>query len=335
MTKQVRIGLLHKKRGNFALQEMFAGPRKVVDTTSDEVAHHREALTEAGYAVTTIYWGPDFLRDLQASTVGLFFNVSSMAEAAILEELRLPYVGSSTPTIALATDKSLAKRLWQEAGLPTSPFRVACGEEDCADFRDQAPFSYPLFIKPVAGRGSAGIDATSVVHNYDELVAGVSRRYNSIGQPVLIERYLQGREITIGIVGNGRNARVLPLLEIVYRTGDLALSFDKKEADDDLFFCPARLTDAEREEITGLALRAYHTLGFCDFGRIDTKLTDQGAFLLEGNTFAGLTCTPAEKPHSYMGFMARAEGKGGKELLDEIVRAAIARLDAGQREDGC
>jgi len=76
-----------------------------------------------------------------------------------------------------------------------------------------------------------------------------------------------------------------------------------------------------------LALQAYRTLGFKDFGRIDTILTRDGPFLLEGNTFAGLMCTPKEKPHSYMGFMARAEGKNGKDLLDEIIQGAVKRLN--------
>ena len=76
-----------------------------------------------------------------------------------------------------------------------------------------------------------------------------------------------------------------------------------------------------------LARQAYHVLGFKDFGRIDTILTEEGPFLLEGNTFAGLMCTPQEKPHSYIGFMARAEGKDDKDLLDEIVQAAIKRLN--------
>jgi D-alanine-D-alanine ligase len=67
-------------------------------------------------------------------------------------------------------------------------------------------------------------------------------------------------------------------------------------------------------------------VGFSDYGRIDTILTEEGPFLLEGNTFAGLTCTPKEKPHSYIGFMARAEGHGGRELIDEIVQAGIERL---------
>ena len=76
-----------------------------------------------------------------------------------------------------------------------------------------------------------------------------------------------------------------------------------------------------------IALQAYEVLGLRDYARFDTMLTDQGPMLLEANSFAGLMCTPAEKPHSYIGFMARAEDKGGSELLDEIVRAAVKRLN--------
>jgi len=328
---KLRIGLLHKKRGNLALQERFIGAENVMDTTESEVQHHQQALIEAGYDVRRIRWGPNFIVDLQAASVDLVFNVSSLVEAAILEELQVPYVGSDTFTIAVAADKTVAKRLWQHAGLPTSPFHIARTEKDCEVFRRDPPFPYPLFIKPVAGRGSAGIDETSVVNSYDQLVAGVVERYRTIGQPVLIERFLEGREITLGILGNGEYARVLPPLEIVYRSGDITLTFDKKELDNDLFLCPARLTEVEAKMMQELALRAYHVLGCHDFGRIDTKLTDEGPFLLEGNTFAGLMCTPPEKPHCYIGFMARAEGKGGKELLDEIVQVAIKRLDLKAR----
>jgi D-alanine-D-alanine ligase len=116
-------------------------------------------------------------------------------------------------------------------------------------------------------------------------------------------------------------------LEIEYREGDVTLTFEKKERDDDAFLCPAPLTTQEAAMMKQLAVRAYHTLGFKDFGRIDTILTEEGPFLLEGNTFAGLMCTPQEQPHSYIGFMARAEGKGGKELLDEIIQNALKRLN--------
>ena len=321
----LRIGLLNKKRGNFAIQEKFVGADVVVDETDAEVEHHEQALTEAGYSVRRIRWGPSFVKDLQDSQVDLVFNVSSLVEAAILEELEMPYVGSDTFTIAVAADKSLAKRLWQRAGLPTSPFYVARSEKDCKVFRDDPPFEYPLFIKPVAGRGSAGIDEASVVDDYGQLVSGVVERLKTIGQPVLIEKFLQGREITLGVLGN-EGARALPPLEIVYREGDATLSFEKKELDNDSFLCPAPLTAEETHKMRRLALQAYRVLGFKDFGRIDTILTEEGPFLLEGNTFAGLMCTPKEKPHSYIGFMARAEGRDGKDLLDEIIQSAIERL---------
>ena len=104
----VTIGLLNKKRGNFKIQEKFAGADGVVDETAAEVAHHEKALLDAGYEVRVIDWGPDILRDLAEADVDLVFNVSSLVEAAILEEMEMPFVGSDSFTIALATDKSLA-----------------------------------------------------------------------------------------------------------------------------------------------------------------------------------------------------------------------------------
>lgn len=322
-----RIGLLNKKRGNFKLQEKFVGSGEVVDQTLAEVQHHEEALRKAGYDVRVINWGLHIVRDLAEADIDIVFNVSSLVEAAILEELEIPFVGSGTSAIAQATDKSLAKKVWRAEGLPTSPFHVARTEEDCRIFRDNPPFGYPLFIKPLAGRGSAGITEESVIEEYDQLLKGVRERYATIGQPVLIERFLKGREVTQGVLGNGEDARVLPPLEIAYRADAVTLTFDKKEADDDTFICPARLTEEEADMMQELARKAYIALDFCDYARIDAILTEEGPFLLEGNTFAGLMCTPTEKPHSYIGLMAVAEGMGGKELLDEIVRGALRRYN--------
>ena len=323
----VRIGLLNKKRGNFLIQEKFAASDIVVDETSAEIAHHEAVLRDIGYEVRVINWGPDIIRDLTEANIDLAFNVSSLVEAAILEELEIPFVGSDSFTIALATDKSLAKKIWRKAGLPTSPFHVARTQQDCELFRSDPPFAYPLFIKPVAGRGSAGITEESVVENYDQLVKGVRERYLTIGQPVLIEMFLRGREITQCVLGNNGEVRVLQPLEIVYAEGAVTLTFSKKELDDDTFICPARLSDEESEMMAQLATKAYTTLGFKDFGRIDAILTEEGPFLLEANTFAGLMCTPVEKPHSHIGVMAVAEGMDGKDLLDEIVKAALKRYN--------
>ena len=323
--KKIKIGLLNKKRGNFRIQEKFVGTGNVIDETHKEVAHHRQALIDAGYEVCTISYGESFIKDLEDNKVDLVFNVSSMAEAAVLEDLEIPFVGSDTATIAIAVDKSLSKMIWNSKGLQTSPFRVAKSLEDCSIFKESPPFDYPLFIKPVAGRGSAGIDDNSVVKNYRQLVKGVEERLNTIKQPVLIEKFLQGTEISFGLIGNGNDIKVLPPLEISFNGTGNFLTFDKKEIDDDSFYCPARLNGKDTCKIKEFVKKAYQVIGFKDYGRVDTVLTKEGPYLIEINSFAGLMCTPKEKPHSYIGFMAVADNMSSSDLIGEIIRSALKR----------
>ena len=80
--EKLRIGLLAKKRGNFTIQEKYTSVDRVVDETDAEVRHHKQALTEAGYQVHEIRWGPGFIGELKESQVDLVFNVSSLVEAA-------------------------------------------------------------------------------------------------------------------------------------------------------------------------------------------------------------------------------------------------------------
>jgi len=321
------IGLLSKKRGNYKLQEKFSGKNNVEDQTSLEVSHHKDSLIKAGYDVLVIDWGADFIDQVSSAQVDIIFNVSSLVEGAILEDLEIPFVGSDSTGISFATDKSAAKRLWQQAGLPTSEFRVLRNISDCQEFISNPPFPYPIFCKPVAGRGSSGITDDSIIENDSQFKVIVENLLKTIEQPVLVEKYLGGREITVGIIGNDAHVRTLPLLEIQIGKGIKALTFNKKENEDDKFICPAKLTEKEDELIRNIAIQAYQALGLRDYARIDMKLTSDGPMLLEANSFAGLMCTPKEKPFSYIGFMARSEGRGGKELLKEIVEAAMERIN--------
>jgi len=323
--EKIKIGLLNKKRGNFKIHEKFVGTDNVIDETHKEVAHHKQALIDAGYEVRTISWSDSFIKDLEDNKVDLVFNVSGMAEAAILEELEIPFVGSDTTTIAIAVDKSLSKTIWKSKGLQTSPFRVAKSIEDCSVFKDNPPFNYPLFIKPIAGRGSAGIDDNSIIKNYEQLVKGVKEILITINQPVLIEKFLQGTEISFGLIGNGNDIKVLPPLEISFNGTGNFLTFDKKEIDDDTFYCPARLNGKDTCKIKEFVKKAYQVIGFKDYGRVDTVLTKEGPYLIEINSFAGLMCTPKEKPHSYFGFMAAADDMSASDLIDEIIKSALKR----------
>ena len=327
MTKpKIKICVLEKKRGNFLIHEKFTHNQEIIDTTHQEVQHHLDALKEAGYDVITLKWNDNIFANLKKINVDLVFNVSSIVETTILEEIHIPYVGSDVIGCAIATDKALIKELWIKNKLPTSPFVLAKSLEDCDIFEKDKPFDYPLFIKPSQGRGSSGIDKTSLIHSYYELKEQVEKRLTTIDQPVIIEKFLDGREITCGIIGNGDRTRALPLLEIIHEGKNKFLTFDKKELDDDIFQCPAKLTPNQTQEIQNLAISAYKIAGIKDYGRVDMILTKDGPFLLEINCFAGLMCTPIDKPHSYMGFMAKAQHKKSSVFLDEIVKEALIRI---------
>lgn len=322
--KKPSIGLLVKPRGNFVLQKRFS-TEGVVDKTAEEVAHHEHYLQKAGYRVRRVEWGPSVVGDLANRDFDLAFNVSSLAEAAILEELGVPYVGSDPFAIGVATEKSLAKRLWLRAGLPTAPFAVVKSQAECEAFLKSPGIPFPLFLKPVAGRGSAGISPSSLVDSAGALRDGVAERLSTIGQPVLIESYLRGREITVGVLGSSA-PKALPPLEIVLKEGDVTLTFEKKERDDDDFLCPAPLSEKQTRRLQKVAVDAFQTLGMRDYGRLDLMLTETGPYLLEANTFAGLMCTPLERPHSYVGFMAKAAGIAPEDLLDRLVQSAWSRV---------
>ncbi|MBA7578796.1 D-alanine--D-alanine ligase [subsurface metagenome] len=104
------------------------------------------------------------------------------------------------------------------------------------------------------------------------------------------------------------------------------MTFNKKELDDDKFQCPAKLTPKQSKELQKLAISAFQAINLRDYGRVDMILSEEGPFLLEINCFAGLMCTPKDKPHSYMGFMAIAENKKSSEFLDEIIKEALKRI---------
>jgi len=270
---------LSKERENFSLQRKFLGNDwSGVDTTPYEVAHHKRALLELGHEVYEFEWGSHIIEDLSSARVDIFFNVSSLAEAALLEELGLKYVGSSPHSISAATDKQMAKMMFRESGIPTAPFYPIDVLEDCRRFFEARPFPYPAFVKPRYGRGSAGITPESVVDSDDRLINTARRILETMGQGVLIEPFLRGREITAGLIGNGEDLEVLPLLEIEYAQRGITLTFDKKESDNDNFICPAPLDGETAEEIIGLARKAYRVLGFRDYGRFDTILTEEGLY---------------------------------------------------------
>jgi D-alanine-D-alanine ligase len=221
-------------------------------------------------------------------------------------------------TLAASLDKAVAKRLVRDAGVPTPPFAVAeRSAAELAGWRD-----FPAFVKPLAEGTGKGCEAASLVHTQSELQAAATRLIERYLQPALVERYLAGREFTIGIVGNGTEARVLGVCEILLKANAEAnvYSLHNKELCEDLVTY-VRGDDGEAGLAGARALQAYHALQCRDAARIDFRSDEHGEpHFLEANPLAGLN-----PGHSDLPILAAQNGIEFVALIGAILDAGLAR----------
>lgn len=237
---------------------------------------------------------------------------------ALLEAYGIPYVFSDPLTQAVTLDKAVAKRLVRDAGIPTAPFALIDGDGDLA----AAALPFPVFVKPLAEGTGKGCSAASKVATPAELAEAARALRARFNQPVLAEPYLPGREFTVGVVGNGKKARVIAVLEVLLGADAEpgVYSFDNKE----LF--ESRVTyrladDAEARRAAASALAAYRTLGCRDASRLDFRSDDHGIpQFMEVNALAGLHPT-----HSDLPILSTLAGLSYEALIGEIMEAAGAR----------
>ncbi|MDP2857937.1 MAG: ATP-grasp domain-containing protein [Bacillota bacterium] len=336
MTRRLRIAVLWRPGRNIEWQMKYAGT-KLPDDAREEAALHRDGLIEAGHDAFLLQWTPGDLAGAAArirdSRVDLVFNASSLEEVALLELSGIPFCGSGLDLVA--QDKATRKKLLMHHGVPTAPFVVfdcdrraggtVHGTSQLDSWEPVPPLSYPLFVKPVRGRGSSGISDESIVTTKEHLVKQVKRIVDSMDQGALVEAYIKGREVTVGILGYPE--RALTPLEIEYNTAKTN-TYEHK-MDNEVLHCPARLDEEGLVRVRSTALSAFAAVGARDFGRVDTIVTDDGTpWVLELNTFAGLQILTGKAAHlhqSYIGAMAKAMGMNRAALLGAIVEAAAGR----------
>ncbi len=248
---------------------------------------------------------------------------------ALCELFDQPYLFSDPLTLAACLDKAVAKRLVRDAGVPTPSFAVA--ERSASELIDWADF--PAFVKPLAEGTGKGCGAASLVHSQAELRDAISRIIERYRQPALVERYLPGREFTVGIVGNGDDAHVLGICEILLKPNAEAnvYSLLNKELCEELVtYAPA--SDGEARLAGTRALQAYRALECRDTARIDFRSDAHGEpHFLEANPLAGLNPW-----HSDLPILAAQNGIEFVALIGMILDAGLARyglppLDADVR----
>jgi D-alanine-D-alanine ligase len=260
---------------------------------------------------------------------------------AMLEMLRLPYTGSKTLTQALALDKSMTKRILHWHELPTPDFQTF--EEDDEPLEDPIPF--PLFVKPSREGTGMGVSARSIVYNDAEMreqIRNINQRYK---QPALVERFIEGREVTVGVLGNLvgpaarriprddarvlRGLRLLPPLEVNMgeygiEEGGVYTHHLKADIPEKLeYLCPAPLTPEQTRELQWLAAAMFRVTGCFDVARVDFRLDkhdNDKAYLLEINPLPGLTPGISD-----LVMEAEAAGVPYVDLINMILEAAIKR----------
>jgi len=253
---------------------------------------------------------------------GLWGRARESQVPSILEAYRIPYTGSDPLTLALCLDKAMTKQLWHSAGLSTPEFCVVADIAELDEARGDLP-SLPLFVKPLHEGSSKGIGVESIVESDRELRARVEWVLTRYQQPALIEEFLPGREFTVGILGNGHQARVLGIGEFVLTSLDRVNGFEQKEGWEARV--PDKLIPVEsislKNKLSELALQAYLTIGCRDLGRLEIRLDKNGnPQLLEINPIVGLHPT-----HSGLPIIATQAGLSYEELIAEILDHAISR----------
>jgi D-alanine-D-alanine ligase len=291
-----------------------------------------DALKGGGHQVVALEGDKDLIdnleefmpRALKGERPGMVFNLSYGIQGqarythvpSILEMVGIPYVGSGPLAHSLALDKVVAKMIFHQHGLPTPDFVVLDSPE-----AEVPELAYPMIIKPKNEAVSFGI---RIVNDEQELREGAAEIFKKFQQPVLVEQYIEGREINVGLLGNGPVVEAFTPAEIVFGEGGPKIyTYEDKvrrSGREISVVCPAPLDDALTAHAQEIAIRAFKVLGCYDCARVDMRLDDQGAlYILEVNSL------PSLGEHGSYVEAARFMGLDFPALVNRLVDVASAR----------
>jgi D-alanine-D-alanine ligase len=237
---------------------------------------------------------------------------------AVLEAYNIPYTFSDTLGHALTLHKGMTKHVIRDLHIPTPDFAIVKDELDIAD----VSLPFPLFAKPVAEGTGKGITSLSKINNQAELHKTCKYILQTFHQPALVETYLPGREFTVGILGTGKNARALGVIEVILRpeAEKNAYSYENKENYDKLVRY-ILVNDNEAKLAMDTSLRVWRGLDLKDAGRVDLRSNTQGIpHFMEVNSLAGLNPVRSDLP-----ILCNLLGITYHELISSIIESALTQ----------
>src|SRR4030043_1498991 len=309
-----------------------------------------EAIRAGGYKCEFLEGNLTLFETLPAYKPDICFNICEghFGDAresqvpSILEMMRIPYTGSKVLTLALALDKPMTKRVIAFHDLPTPEFQTFERIEEALS----PEMVFPLFVKPSREGTGMGVSRNSIVYSESEMREQISVIIEKYKQPALVERYIEGREVTVGFVGNlvgpvaqrlpdDENDRrieaglhFLPPMEVdltPFSDTDTVYSNRLKVdlADELNYLCPAPITEEQRYDLNWYAAAVFRVTGALDVSRVDFRLdvhNDYKPYILEINPLPGLAPVISD-----LVIEAAGEGIGHTELVNMILETALKR----------
>ncbi len=286
------------------------------------------AIESYGHTVVPLEANADLPHVLTAAAPDVVFNIAEGLRGrgreaqvpALCELLGIPYSGSDPTTLSLCLDKGLTKQILRSAGIDTADWQVlTTGREKLK------PLRYPVIVKPNAEGTSKGITSRSVVADEAAARAAARTLVDKYGQPALVEEYIIGRELTVGLLGEKR-PKMLPPMEVVFVDPPQhpVYGFEEKQSDTPRvrFECPANLSQIELKKVEKTVRDTFTSLGCRDVARIDLRLTADGrVVVIEVNPLPGLT-----PDFSDLCMIGKVAGMDYRTLIGEILAGSIKRF---------
>ncbi len=323
---KMKIGLTYDLRQDY-LDEGYGEEETAEFDRPDTIEAIERALHELGFDTDRIGNVRSLTRRIAAGDRwDMVFNIAEGVRGfgreaqvpALLEAHDIPYTFSDPLVLSLTLHKGMTKRVIRDLGILTPDFRVVETELDAA--RIDLPF--PLFAKPVAEGTGKGITARSKITDKSQLVSVCRTLLEQFRQPVLVETFLPGRELTVGILGTGAEAAAIGAMEVMLRDDAEPDVYSYWNKENWRQFVEYRLVDdAMGERAKAVALAAWRGLGCRDGGRVDLRADMYGMpNFMEVNPLAGL-----HPEHSDLCIIATKVGMRYSELIEAIALSALDR----------
>lgn len=330
---------LHNRKGssNFSgIGEPDKGPEDAFEEydSAETIKAIKRAVESMGHVVVRLGGGKKFLENILKEKVDFVFNISEglgnyrSREAqvpSVLEMLDIPYSGADPQCLAICLDKDLTKKLVSREGICTPLWNVISKRQLGSVNWSSIPL--PAFVKPVWEGSSKGIRTGSLVWKQDELELSVTEIINYYEQPVIVEEFVPGEEVTVGIIGNLPPAelKLFGIMRVIPRKEDnnFVYSLEVKRDYENLvdYECPAKLEQKTIRLINEYSRKVFEVLGCRDFARLDFRISPEGRpYFLEINPLAGLNPKSSD-----LVIMAKSLNISYTSLITSIMDEAMMR----------